>query len=298
MEMSDEKLFRLCKYYGEQARVWRQKFCGLLPEVNRRKLHERKGFGSIFEFAKKLAGLSEEQVRRVLNLERKFESTPVLKKMLVNGETSVNKLARIASIATPENQEILAEQVKLLSSRALETLARDERTATIDEQIATAGPHNQNGFQEPYFGNKSVHVHTQMPQLDDDVKTRLNELQNKGIDINELLRKFLDAREEEIENEKQELSEKELERAEKARAERIKPTRYIAVKIRNIIQKEHGEKCSISGCNKQTAEIHHTQRFALSKNHDPRFLAPLCVEHHKIAHTIDLAYHEVRRLNQ
>ncbi|HLG25330.1 MAG TPA: hypothetical protein VI588_00865, partial [Candidatus Gracilibacteria bacterium] len=66
--MSDEKLFRLCKYYGEQARAWRQKFCGLLPEVNRRKLHERKGFGSIFEFAKKLAGLSEEQVRRVLNL--------------------------------------------------------------------------------------------------------------------------------------------------------------------------------------------------------------------------------------
>ena len=296
--MSDEKLFRLCKYYGEQARVWRQKFCGLLPEVNRRRLYEKKGFGSIFEFAKKLAGLSEEQVRRVLNLERKFESTPVLKKMLVNGETSVNKLARIASIATPENQEILAEQVKLLSSRALETLARDERTATIDEQIATAGPHNQNGFQEPYFGNKSVHVHTQMPQLDDDVKTRLNELQNKGIDINELLRKFLDVREEEIENEKQELSEKELMRVNKTMADGSKPTRYISVKIRNLIKKEHGTKCAVPICQKPSEHNHHTNRFSLSKNHDPRFLAPLCTEHHTIAHTIDLAYHEVRRLNQ
>ena len=105
--MTDEKLFSLCKYYGEQARLWRQKFCGLLPEVNRRKLYEKKGFGSIFEFAKKLAGLSEEQVRLTLNIEKRLEEMPKLKELLTTGTVSVNKLARIVSIAAPENEDFL-----------------------------------------------------------------------------------------------------------------------------------------------------------------------------------------------
>ncbi|MBI5753601.1 hypothetical protein HZA40_00465, partial [Candidatus Peregrinibacteria bacterium] len=70
--LTDQNLYQLCKNYGQQALHWRQKFIGLLPEVNRRKLYEKKGFGSIFEFAKKLAGLSEEQVKLTLNLEKRF----------------------------------------------------------------------------------------------------------------------------------------------------------------------------------------------------------------------------------
>ncbi|PIZ76245.1 hypothetical protein COY05_01630, partial [Candidatus Peregrinibacteria bacterium CG_4_10_14_0_2_um_filter_38_24] len=70
--MPDENLYALCKTYGERTRIWRQKFAGLLPEVFKRKLYEKKGFHSIFEFAKKLAGMSEEQTRLVLNLEKRF----------------------------------------------------------------------------------------------------------------------------------------------------------------------------------------------------------------------------------
>ena len=60
--MTDEKLYELAKLYGRNALVWRQKFMGLLPEVEKRKLYERKNFGSIFEFAYKLAGFSEQQL--------------------------------------------------------------------------------------------------------------------------------------------------------------------------------------------------------------------------------------------
>jgi hypothetical protein len=67
--------------------------------------------------------------RRVLNLEKKFEEMPALRTMLVNGEVSANKLAKIASIATVENQDLLADQVKILPCRALETLVKDERLA-------------------------------------------------------------------------------------------------------------------------------------------------------------------------
>ena len=123
--MTDEKLYELAKMYGRNALVWRQKFMGLLPEVEKRKLYERKGFGSIFEFAYKLAGLSEQQVRTALNLERRFAELPALRSLLVEGKVSINKLVRVASIATVENEGELAEAVQLLPKKALETWVRD-----------------------------------------------------------------------------------------------------------------------------------------------------------------------------
>ncbi len=57
--LTDEKLYELCKMYGARALEWRRKFIGLLPEVERRKLYRKKGFASVFEFAAKLAGVSQ-----------------------------------------------------------------------------------------------------------------------------------------------------------------------------------------------------------------------------------------------
>ena len=45
------------------------------------------------------------------------------------------------------------------------------------------------------------HVNIREPQLDDDVKQQLADLQGKGIDINKLLREILAKREEELEEE-------------------------------------------------------------------------------------------------
>ena len=269
MKLTDEKLYELCREYGARARLWRQKFIGLLPEVNRRCLYEKKGFSSIFEFAAKLCGLSAEQVRLTLNLEKRFEKQPVLKKMLENGEASINKLTRIVSIATPENEEELAAKIKVLPIRALNTLVRDEKA--VAESAATE---NGNGLSKPLFEDKGLYVQTLDFELSNDVKRELNEL----------LRKMLEQRRAEIAEEKEKI------------AETIQPTtsHYIQVRIRKVLKEEHGTKCSIPTCNKLAKVIHHTQKFSLSHNHDPRFLAPFCEEHHAIAHSIDLKYHEVR----
>ncbi len=284
-EMSDEKLFILCRQFGSSALYWRQKFIGLLPEVNRRMLYEKKGFGSIFEFAKKLAGLSEEQVRMTLNLEKRFEDKPILKSLLVNGEVSINKLSRIVSIATEENQEILAEQVKLLPKDALEILVRDQKAhGALDGESG-----NQNVFLEPFFGVKSLPGQTKEPQLADDVKNELFELQQKGIDINEMLRIFLQKRKLDIAQEKEEIAADQNDHGQTK-----KSSRYIPAKIKKLLNKEHGSKCSIKTCTRQAQTIHHTQRFALAGAHDPHYLAPLCKEHHIIAHSIDFKFHNAR----
>ncbi len=153
----EEKLFALCREYGARALQWRQKFIGLLTEVNHRKLYEKKGFASIFEFAAKLAGVSQEQVRRVLNLGERFEDKPLLKALLENGYVSSNKLARIASVATPENEQFWANQAQLLPQRALETMARDAR----HEYKTPQSREEHNGLFEPRNGCKSVRVQTE-----------------------------------------------------------------------------------------------------------------------------------------
>ena len=279
-EMSDETIYQLCRKFGEQALYWRRRFTGLLPEVYRRRLYKRKNMSSIFEFAKKLAGMSEEQVRRTLNIDVKFEDKPILRSLLVNGEVSVNKLAKIASIATVENQAEIATQVQLLSTRALETLVRDEKFAKI----------TANSLYEPISDQESVHVNTKEPQLDNDVKHQLAELQEKGININELIRDMLQKRTEDIKKTKDEI------------ARNIQPAKsnYIPVKIKKIIAQEYGTKCSIDSCFKPSINIHHTQQKSISKNNNPHYLAPLCEVHHEIAHTVDLQYHEIksRKINQ
>jgi hypothetical protein len=269
--LSDKALYKLCKEYGKNALVWRRKFMGLLPEVNRRRLYEKKSFSSIFEFAKKLCGLSEEQVRRVLNLEERFQDKPVLHKALVSGEVSVNKLSRVAAIATPENESFWAEKAGQLSKSALETLVRDE-----------------NGSKDGLFKtqDEAESVPGHRLELDADVEEELLELQGKGIYVNGLLREFLEKRKRELAEEKSVLAAE----VGVARA----GSRYIPARIRRHLQKEHGKVCSINGCRKPTREIHHMQRFALGRNHDPRYLAPLCKEHHQIAHAIDVQV-QVRR---
>ncbi|MBI5754941.1 hypothetical protein HZA41_01840 [Candidatus Peregrinibacteria bacterium] len=100
--------------------------------------------------------------------------------------------------------------------------------------------------------------------LADDVMEELNNLHLKGIDINQLLREMLKHRQEKIVAEKKEISEN----------IRPAPSRYIPVRIQKVVHEEYGNKCSIPTCRKPAEHLHHTQTFALSRQHDPHYLAP------------------------
>lgn len=264
--MTDQELYEKAYLYGKNALLWRQKFTGLLPEIEKRRLYEKKGFGSVFEFAFKLAGLSEKQVKNALNLGRSFSDKPALKALLEKGEVSVHKLVRVQSVATVDSEAFWAEQVKLLPKKALETLVRDERAPTQNASLYPQGT-----------------LPGQRVELSESVQQRLAELQAKGLDVNGLLTEFLDKREEEIEREKEVLATQSKE-----------PSSYVPVAIRRLLQKEHGKKCSIPNCKKPSQEIHHTRRFSLVRSHDPHYLAPLCKEHHQLAHLVDQSYREIR----
>lgn len=258
-KMNDNQFYKLHKKIGSAALNERRKFIGMLPEAYERKLHIKKNYESIFVYAAKLCGLSREQVNRVLNLERKFKDTPVLHTLLVEGKVSHYKLDRIASIVTPDNQEELAQQVEVLSRRAVDTMVRDFKI--------------ENGLSKPK--NICESLSGQTLELNEEVQERLENLKEKGLNVNKILMDLLDKREEEIEREKMEIK---VDKTE---------SRYIPVRIRKLVEKEYGTVCSAPNCFRKSEELHHTNRFALSKEHNPHFLAPLCKAHHEIAHAVD-----------
>ncbi len=289
--MTDAELFRLCQRYGAAALEARRKFLGLLPEVARRGLWRAKGFGSIFHFAAQLAGVSEEQVRNVLNLEKKFENLPILRQQLVRGEVSVNKLVRVAAVVRPENEIFWADQVRNLSQKAVETLVRDEKNFVLQKpKIGDVELRAQLSGQDNVIDVKAGEMESSLVGLKSHTIQRLLELQNKGLDIDQIINQALDVREAEIVAEKEKLGQGV--RVKTARGAVVGEVsgvmgRYIPVKIRSILRREHGGRCVVPVCKKPARVIHHALRFAMVRGHDPRFLLPLCWEHHEITHKID-----------
>lgn len=293
-KFSDKKLLYLAKYYGEQALMWRRKFIGLLPEVNRRRLFEKKGFSSIFEFGKRMAGLSEDQIRLALNLERRFEDKPVLREALVEGRISINKLARVVSIATMENEEFLAETTKVLSNRSLEVFVKDVRLSRDfenDREDLHLTLSNQDGLFEPLIEPKSLHVHINAKfELSGEVIEKLNELQSKGLDANKILLEMFEKREKELAENKVKVAINENVKEEKRRANGKIGSRRLSVGVKKVLEDEFGDRCSVRGCMRAAKHVHHKVPFSILNSNDPHLLAPLCREHHDIAHSINTKY--------
>ncbi|MFA5793323.1 MAG: hypothetical protein WC897_05690, partial [Candidatus Gracilibacteria bacterium] len=190
----------------------------------------------------------------------------------------VNKLARVNSIATAENDLELAETVKILPRGALETFVRDEKNARLqsDKMHDFGGP---NGLGKPLFEVESVHVHTLNFELSAEVTEELNRLNSQGQDVSKILLELLEQR-------------KAKRRGQQTSQAKQTPSHHVPTRVSKILNQEFGTKCSIPNCTKPAQEIHHSQRFAIAKTHDPRFLAPLCHEHHQLAHLIDQKYRD------
>ncbi len=296
--------------FGRLALKARNRFIGSLPEVARRGLYFKKGFESIFHFAKMTGGVSEEQVKTVMSLARQFSRLPHLILLLLTGQVSINKLIRVASVANSENEEFWANQVQVLSKRALETLVRDYKRAQIDDVTAPRDREDPLEFtplpevlnpSNPLPGQKvaqqkiSIVKADEVPQssellLADDVRAQLLELQNNGIDINVELREFLTRRKANIAKEKDQFA-----NLADARALVGEGGRAVPAQTERLLEKEYGVRCAQPGCTKKSVEIHHTNRYAMSKSHNPYYLAPLCKQHHQIAHSIDVKVTEKRQ---
>lgn len=280
--LSDLSLWNKCLFYGKESRRWRDKFLGMLPEIERRKLYIKKGFSSVFEFAYITGGVNKEQVQRVLGLEKKFEKFNKIHNLLVTGAVSVSKLSRIAGMVSEENQNDLSDKVQLLSKGALEQYVRDEKMNIMQTCTESVPGH---GMVRPVELRSKDDL-----ELTEELLYRLHELKRKGFDINAMLMEFLDMREKEIQQKKIAIA------GEMAGRREEKPlSRHVPVSVRNIVYEEQGKVCAAPACGKPSKNLHHADRYGVTQQHDPFYLVPLCSEHHEIAHAKDVQLQEIKR---
>ncbi|MBI4127420.1 hypothetical protein HY463_01805 [Candidatus Peregrinibacteria bacterium] len=264
-KLSDSALYKKCQEYGLQTRLWRQRFAGLLPEVFKRRLYIRRGFGSIHEFAAKLGGMSERSVNKVLSLSRRLEDKPVLKNMLESGEQSWSKIEKVAFIADAQNEKELAEKVKELPRLALEAYVQNFR-----EQFAP-GSDSQNIPQIPQ-GPRFVKVSY---EIEETVEKAMRILKSElgVLTYNELFKTLVKRK-----------SRKIVLKVCPECAKNVDSTgRYIPANVRNFLAEQY-KHCGFPGCDKPFEIFHHVRRYALNPSHDPRYIVPLCKAHERLAH--------------
>lgn len=172
-------------------------------------------------------------------------------------------------------------EVKSLPGQTFEVEGSSVQTTSREEKSSEITLIEQN-----CFGTTSSEL------LNNDKKKKLNlsqdtlnhllELQANGIDIDEIVRLGLKKRKGNLEHEKMEIG-----REEFRKAKGKKTSRRMSVKIKTVLEKEFGTKCAVPGCRRDKDHIHHTLPFSLIRSNDPRFLIPLCKEHHDVVHIVN-----------
>lgn len=250
MKLSDQEkqIHEQFSEYGRNAKEWLQKCQMLLPLVVKYKIWEKKGFGSVYEYAAKLAGMSHSNVKTTLWVMRKIEDKPAL--MAVAESHGVSAVRPVANVATLEDQDFWAKNAKQMGIHTLEAFVRETK--------------------------KSCHVATSQPDR---------------LDVTLYLKLDLARRLEQLK--KHEKFEEEFERLLvelENRLEREKPplvktlSRPVPAGMRRFVWARTSGLCSFPGCLKKATSLHHTQRWALEKIHDPNRLHPVCTDHEHLAH--------------
>lgn len=285
--LSDKDLYARCQEYGLNARVWRRRFAGLLPEVLRRDLHRKRGHGSIYEFAFKLAGMSSASVDKILHLASTLADKPILLEQLESGAQGWSKIEKVAFIATPETDKDWAEKVERMGTYALEAFVQEKRklssmafteNGNVDAQTHMSDPNNK--FRVEQWGSMSFPVSPDIEKQLRLLKYQLEKERGVTLTYNEVMQALIKGG---VKQEAQVVIQVCPECAAR-KAEQV-TSRAIPVDVRRVIQATYHGYCAFPTCDKPGTSLHHTKRFSLDRRHDPNSIVPLCKNHERLVHS-------------
>lgn len=258
--MNIDELHEKFQEYGKNAQMWKRQCQLLLPEIDRHKVWKQKRFNSIYEYASKLAGLSQHAVDDALRIIRKIEEMPEL--MEVAKEFGLNRVRPVVSIATAENQKFLAARAREMSKHTLQTY--------VNAQHQKSRP-----------GTKKI--------LEVKIDEKLFEKYQSSkieVDWEKIIKIHL-----KIEDKLQKLSPPPtINSYIHSPPKRIKKFILKRASLKSQIKrlyndiKQSGILCEFPGCCNQYDEMHHVERFAKHHRHNPNKIYCLCKSHHNLAH--------------
>lgn len=272
IDEKSETLHREFSEYGRNAKEWARKCMLLLLEIDRYKVWAKKGFGSIYEYAAKLAGLSRDQVNESLRVLGRIEDKPAL--MEVAREKGIWAVRPVAVVATKETDEFFAEKARSMTKNEFEVYVKGVRTCYGRPGEAGQPDEADGGTNGATAGAGSQVQPAKMTvtvamELSPEMADRLQKLKADG-DYETAMKKLFEYRDEALEREKPDAAED--------------VSRHIPKEIERYVLECDSRMCAFPGCRRAYAHLHHTQGFARARVHDPDRIFCLCEAHHGLAH--------------
>ncbi len=233
--------------YGANAQKWLRRCVLLLPEIEKKKVWKKKGFSCIYEYASKLAGMSQNQVDEALWVLRKVDQMPALKKVIES--KGLNSVRPVMSFVNPENESFWAEKAEKMSHHSLRAYVKEFRTCKVRDV-----PNS-----EPVKVTISMEVD---PEVAEELK--------KYDDLNQLMKELLTLKKAKLESEKPAIKED--------------ANRHIPSPIQKFITERSQGKCEYPDCKKLADIMHHADRYAIYKTHNPDRIFHLCKSHENLCH--------------
>ncbi len=243
--------------YGRNAREWTRKCALLLPEIVRERVWEKKGFDSVYTYARVLAGMSRNAVDDALHILHSIEMMPALQKVVAL--KGLNAVRPVVAIATSETALFWAEKAMNMSKHTLEMYVKEQRECRTG---------TENNIEFPY--QQAIAKKIIALDVDPEVALALEKLKGKDGDWNTLMKELLEMREKMLAQEKPE--------------EKVTESRHIPAAIERFVIERARGVCELRACAKKYEILHHIQRFALERVHDPSRIVALCKPHERMVH--------------
>lgn len=274
--LSDRDLHGLAVKYGGNAKQWLRQFGALLPEIFKRGIYKKHGCSSIHYYAKIFSGMNEATVDKILQLRRRLEGRPALLDLFESGKHGWAKIEKVAGIATPKNEFMLAEKVDELPTKSLVAFVKglnaNMRDISESEGLSSICQVRQDLF---LFSNKVFRIGKGTERKLKILKQRLEKEQKQALSWNKVFALWLD-------------------KTEVKTVIRVCPicaqqkgieskNRTIPEDVQRLVRARSGGICE-ANCNEPACIFHHKKRWALKSDHDPRHIAHLCLAHHDLVH--------------
>ena len=296
------KLLENLDSLNEQERKLKVKVLLHLREIDRRKLYLEEGYSSMFDFCVKYLKYSESTAVRRIKAERALGRSKRIIKMLLSGEMTVTGLSKIEPICRPENTEAILEKAAGCSCRELDILkARHCPSEPKPEKVRPVFVKTELKIEsEPSYGGKkfTANAEAAAPVLEEKYrleftvdKETMNKIRRaksllstkypKGVKLETLFEELLDNY-----LEKNDPNGRECD--SDININKLDRTRYIPQKIKDIVFKRDGGRCSFVGrngrrCNSAwNLQYDHIVPFGKGGDNSPENLRLLCGRHNRL----------------
>jgi len=299
--IDQEKLLHRLDFLNDRERRLKIRVLLYLKEIDRRRFYLEWGYCSMFSFCTEYLKYSESTAVRRIKAERALGRSKRVISMLLSGEITVTGLSKIESICKPENTDKILEQAAGCSCRELDRLRarhcpeepKPEKVRPVFIKTELKVKDNSKSGRKITANVEGAAVLEEKYRLDFSVSAdsmkKINRVKNllstkypEGITLETLLDELLESYLEKNDPDRREDSGDDIKTDNSSRS------RYIPQKVRDLVYKRDGARCSFVGRNgkrcgsRWNLQIDHIVPYGKGGDNSPENLRLLCGRHNRL----------------